>query len=424
MNREMRAAIWAVAVTLLAASASAGAAIQEQVIQPWASAAAPEPGEVAEANSIAAMLTESLMAPFARPSPRDAAERAQDDDYLPGWMREVADRHNLQLSLNTDFVLGLGDAREKKHEDLENFYVREFELAFGAELTPDIWFDIFYNIEREPGEDEIEDDIEEVFLTFLNLPGGLQAKAGRMYPPLGKANQYHTHARPWVDRPLAVTALLGEEQLRGYGVSVNGLVPNPWDVYSELTLELFDPITGQELGGAGLDGESVLAHWKNVFVLSDATSLEAGVTGALIGQENGHTAETLAADLTVKWLPPEESLYKSLTWQTEVYHVRVDRSRPGMGERQAKENLWGAYTSLEWQFARRLFGGLRLDWVEAAEAAENPFAFVPFLTFRQTERMFWRLQYNYGVDDPEEGRTHAFFLQFNYSFGKHRAHVY
>jgi hypothetical protein len=55
-------------------------------------------------------------------------------------------------------------------------------------------------------------DLEEGFLTFPTLPGGLLVKVGKQKAAFGKVNTFHSHQISWTDRPLVVNNLLGGEE--------------------------------------------------------------------------------------------------------------------------------------------------------------------------------------------------------------------
>ena len=61
--------------------------------------------------------------------------------------------------------------------------------------------------------------IEEGYLTFTALPGGLLVKVGKMRSAFGKVNQMHSHILPWTDRPLVTRSLVGGED----GISDSGI---------------------------------------------------------------------------------------------------------------------------------------------------------------------------------------------------------
>jgi hypothetical protein len=109
----------------------------------------------------------------------------------------------------------------------------ESEVSLQAIVDPYARADFFLAF----GEEGV--DLEEGYVTFPTLPGGLLAKAGKMRSAFGKVNTFHTHVMPWVDRPLVTDNLLGgEEGLSDAGLSVARLIPNPW-VFMEATGQLF-----------------------------------------------------------------------------------------------------------------------------------------------------------------------------------------
>src|SRR4029434_5834531 len=122
------------------------------------------------------------------------------------------------------------------------FEMRETEASFQGAVDPYARADFFLSF----GESGV--DLEEGFVTFTTLPGGLLVKAGKMRAAFGKVNTLHTHVLPWADRPLVTTNLVGgEEGISDAGVSVARLIPIPG---------LFLEATGQVFRG---DSENVFA---------------------------------------------------------------------------------------------------------------------------------------------------------------------
>ena len=88
-------------------------------------------------------------------------------------------------------------------------------LAGGQSLVPTLNMRLVtpravIDINRLPGLDAIRAtpeglEIEEGFITFPTLPGGLLMKVGKMKAQFGKVNTMHSHTLPWVDEPLAMT---------------------------------------------------------------------------------------------------------------------------------------------------------------------------------------------------------------------------
>ena len=90
-------------------------------------------------------------------------------------------------------------------------------------------------------------NVEEGFLTFTALPGGLLTKVGKMRAAFGKVNTLHNHVLPWADRPLVIGNLVGgEDGINDAGISVARLIPNPW-IFLEATGQVFRGDSGETL---------------------------------------------------------------------------------------------------------------------------------------------------------------------------------
>ena len=111
--------------------------------------------------------------------------------------------------------------------------MHESEASFQAVVDPYARADFFLSF----GEEGV--DLEEGFVTFTSLPGGLLTKVGKMRAAFGKVNTLHNHVLPWTDRPLVTNNLVGgEDGISDAGVSVARLIPNPW-IFLEATGQVF-----------------------------------------------------------------------------------------------------------------------------------------------------------------------------------------
>ena len=111
--------------------------------------------------------------------------------------------------------------------------MHESEASFQAIVDPYARADFFIAF----GEEGV--DLEEGFITFPALPGGLLTKVGKMRAAFGKVNTLHNHVLPWTDRPLVIDNLVGgEEGIGDAGISVARLIPNPW-LFLEATGQVF-----------------------------------------------------------------------------------------------------------------------------------------------------------------------------------------
>ena len=215
----------------------------------------------------------------------------------------------------------------------------------------------------------------------------------------------------------------GHEGLSGDGVGISWLVPNPWDKYIELTYEAINNDSSL-FAGEETDDFVHLFHLKNFFDLSAASTLEGGLTFATAPNDEGHGGNRTmvgGVDLTYKWRAPETGKYKSFLWQTEVLAAQADL-------RGGQETTWGMYTAADYQFARRWVMGSRYDYSQMPYSSSlHEHGLSAYLTFLQSEYLFWRLGYlytdrNFRVHGDK--REHEVFVQCNFSLGAHPAHSY
>jgi hypothetical protein len=355
--------------------------------------------------------------------PRQPGEFVAAPQANPGEAQ--ASRRNRQ-SFNPD-ISAIGDVlfHSGKNEEGENesqFQLRELELAFGAAVDPYGRADFFIGIHQEGS--EWHTHVEEGYFTFDTLPYDLKARVGQFYSAFGKANQYHTHSMPWVDKPLVIHNYFGEEGMSEAGAELSWLVPNPWDSYIELTGELQS--NRNPLSFAGDDGRELMyvTHLKNFFDLGSDASLELGGSfagGKNAATEDGHWTNLEGVDVTYKWRPAQQGLYRSLTWMSELLLSQKDQGA------EDTVDSYGLYSSLEYQFSRRWSTFGRYDYSQFPDdddSHEN--ALNAGLTFAQSEYCFWRVQFTHadgeGISAPSS--RNELFLQLDFGIGPHRAHQY
>ena len=85
--------------------------------------------------------------------------------------------------------------------EANQFRFNEFEVALQAPLDPYSAAKFF--IVQEGGEFELE----EGYIEYNALPGGIGVKAGEMRLDFGKLNRWHQHSLPQADRPLVHQAV-------------------------------------------------------------------------------------------------------------------------------------------------------------------------------------------------------------------------
>jgi hypothetical protein len=297
-------------------------------------------------------------------------------------------------------------------EPLPGFDLREAEVSLQAVVDPYARADFFLAATPEGLE------VEEGYLTFSTLPGGVLAKVGKMKQQFGKVNTMHAHTQPWADSPLAMRNLLGgEEGMSDAGVSVSKLVLNPW-FFLEATGEIYRGSAG--VFEASKPGNvSWLGRLRGYRDLTEGTNLDVGASFARGHNDAGEdfTTRLFGLDATFRYRPLRRAIYRRFVGRTELMWSRREQE-------DGTIPAFGMYVSGEYQFARRWFAGLRYDRSERAFAAslvdKGPSVILTFWPseFSQIRGQFRRTRYAEGAIANEA------LFQFLFSIGAHGAHVF
>lgn len=306
----------------------------------------------------------------------------------------------------------IGAAGHNSVEPMPALKLNEAEASFQAVVDPYARADFFLSASPEGLE------VEEGFITFPTLPGGLLMKVGKMKAQFGKVNTMHGHVLPWVDEPLAMRNLLGgDEGLNDSGISVSKLIVNPV-LFLEATGEIYNGENDvfRSYKRSDLTYVGRLRGYRDV---TESTNLDVGSSFAYGHNDADPEATTklFGVDATFRYRPLQQGLYKRAILRTELFWSR--RQQP-IGDAKA----FGAYVSGEYQLTRRLFGGARYDWSERAyDASLKDTGGSVLLTFWPSE--FSQIRGQYRRTRYDEGATaNEFLFQFLFSIGAHGAHVF
>ncbi len=296
----------------------------------------------------------------------------------------------------------------------------ESEVSFQAVVDPYARADFFMAF----GEEGV--DLEEGFITFPTLPGGLLLKAGKMRSAFSKVNTLHSHVLPWVDRPLVTENLVGgDEGISDAGLSVARLIPNPW-LFLEATGQVFRGDAGDVFQSQKRGDVSYVGRLRGYRDISESTNLDIGMSYArghnASGVEDGidvgrFTTNLYGIDATVRWKPLRRAIYNSFLGRGEVVWSRRDQP-------DELQKAVGWYVSGDYQFARRWFAGARYDRSDRADAAAlHDSGHSLLLTFKPTEFSLVRGQYRRTKFAFGE-TANEFLFQFLFAIGAHGAHPF
>ncbi len=300
------------------------------------------------------------------------------------------------------------------------FEMHESEAAFQAIVDPYARADFFISF----GEQGV--NLEEGYLTFPAIPGGLLVRAGKMRAAFGKVNTLHNHVLPWTDRPIVTKNLVGgEDGINDAGFSVARLIPNPW-IFLEATGQVFRGDSNELFKSSQRRDVSYIGHLRGYQDITDNTNVDLGFSfarghnssGIVNDVDLGRFRTTLYGwDATVRWRPLQRSIYHSFIGRSEIIWSR--RAQPN-----GLQAGLGYYLSADYQFARRWFVGARYDRSKHADNAllhdTGQSAVLTYWPseFSQVRGQYRRTRYAAGPTANE------LLVQFQFSIGAHGAHPF
>ena len=326
------------------------------------------------------------------------------------------------LSTNPD-ISAIGDFRTSytnvgpRKVDL---YVNELELQVSSVVDPYARANFIYTFGKDFTTGELTPALEIATLTSVSLPYQLQLTLGKFKPTFGKVNIVHPHAFSFVDFPKMTANFFDTEGMYLEGASLSWLVPNPYDFFQELTLEVGR--IGSEPNASLIRGDnsqlSYMGHLKNFFDLTQNSTLEFGLSGLNGPNRFGFSTSMEGLDLTYKWKPVQFNVLQSFTWQNEILFANMRLTDAILVQSR------GAYSFAEYQFAQRWFVGARYDYSEYPDdASRRDVAGTALVRFQPTEFEVLALEYQY-TDRNYDRSTSQIIFRIIFGIGTHAAHQY
>jgi len=308
----------------------------------------------------------------------------------------------------------------------QRFLIEEAELGFQGFLWPGIRGDAFVALEQEvEGEGHVTTaaHLEEAYVSFLDLPAGLQVQAGRKLQNFGRLNPIHPHHWAFPDTPLPLLRLFGDHPWIDDGVQISTLIPNRWDAYVKVQGGVWSGWQPGHAHGDEHEEEVVEAtefeqptQWRgNVFTaraslgfpLGDNTNLMPGYSFA--GDDGGDTfLHGLDLTLIHRW----PRTYRRLRWQSELFYRDW---KEGPDHRNADD--WGGYSLLALTLDKYWETGVRFDWWDA-DHLDDEWGVTTFLTYFFSHSMFLRPSYRFNRF-PDGSDEHLALVQFVWGLGPH-----
>jgi hypothetical protein len=313
----------------------------------------------------------------------------------------------------------------------DNFFPREFELSLVSALDPFARAKVFLSLHEPGGElvpfgsedpdhGETEFGVEEGYLEWVNIPGGLGLTLGRFYQHLGTLNRWHSHALYFQSRSLPHLSFVGEEPLAQTGVSLYWLLPverfGTWQAWFDLTTAANEALFGESRK------PTYLGHVNAFWELSPSLDLDLGVsavTGAYQDPDLQYDQRLFNVEGALTWRPPGRAGYREAVLRGGIM-VRDPANGP---EDLTPSRATGIWSLAEVRVGQQWLVGGRYDWVENPDNPEETAWLVsPTLTWWQSE--YVRVRAEYDILGRTGGNEGQLLLQVTFAMGPHKHEKY
>jgi hypothetical protein len=361
-----------------------------------------------------------------------AQEEAHEVDVSKKYFSGVRQQQGLNpnISFGMDFFGGFSSsdaASITEPSDISygnnGFYLREAQLSLIAPLDPFTRGKGFISATPE------EVFVDEVYMEWLNLPLGMNLKAGYFKPEFGFLNRYHDHALPQFDRPRVLVNMFGTEGITGTGIAANFLLPAVIAHVTSLDFSMTYGSNPQSFLPDSLPGMVFTGQFLNYYDLSVNSYLEIRLSGS--GGKNDRPGGEFnsfvgSAGVTYKWAPVARQKYRTLEWKTEFLYGY--REYAG-GSYRSK----GFYSSIQNKLGARLWIGGRIGYSQLPyDPSQSEWACTLCLDFWQSEFVMTRIQYQYNDRDIHDRReiagpypsNHSVTIQVSWAMGPHKHEAY
>ena len=405
--------------------------------------------EEAEADELQEIINEAE----AEAEAPEEGEKPEERTFL--WGALALQKLNPELSISADVLAALVIDDEQRFfnsaDDRSRISIREVGLQLQHVLDPYSMFKACLNFIPEP---EPEAEVEEVYITWSGIIPSISLTIGRFRQNFGIVNRWHGHDLDQTDYPMAITQVLGDGGLNQTGIVVKWFMPPILAHANELTLEVTNAENDTLFAGEHFSIPATLAHLKNYYDLSESTYLELGLSGIFgmnnrrgylddddrLANEAWRQTWAAGADLTLAWAPLSRAKYRGITWRTEAFFVHKETAttaeaiESGWGESDGKRLSWGGFSYVDIRLSPRWIVGVRGDMALPTVRTEKKIAWdvVPYLTFWQSEFVYFRLEYQHGdripVRRPDESigllTDNRVLLQIDFAAGPHKHEKY
>ncbi len=318
------------------------------------------------------------------------------------------------------------------------FKFRSAELNFEAAVDPRAKLYVILNASADAVE------VEEAAFVTTALPYNLTIRGGRYFADFGRLPKRHDHELPFVERTDSLDSFVDGEA-KTEGLELSHLFRTPFFLRGTVAI-------GNKLGaenerlnetdqdvpknGHPLSSFTYNARLFTYAPLGDDWGVDLGVSEAYtprqyyiggVRADEGNNARSLsAADLTVRWEPLADNVYRKALWGTEVFRNNERRRTKGEDDvfNNTRKTAWGAVSFVDWRFSPHLGAGAFADYAEDLDIrAKSTRTLGLSLTGHVSEFQSVRLQVSRQRDNFGGKADSQIFVQYRATIGTH-AHTF
>ena len=336
------------------------------------------------------------------------------------------------IGVSGDFVADLTSARVERRQEgtfpgQENRFIpREVELSLFGRVDPYASAVVRISAGEEsstnaPASRDLNVNLDEANVTLLTLPLGTTARFGLMRPRFGTLNTVHQDDLPQVDRPDVLTQFFGPEEMDGES-GLEAFWVLPLSNYNELSVGIFNGDNEVAFGRGSLRKPLVMGRWRTFFEFEERGGLQLDFSAASGFTSDNQRNTLVGLGAKYKWAP-SGSGFPVFTLAGEALAGFRNVSATDAGPSGARHlERWGAYLYGQYDLNRHWAAGLRGDWTELPTAPGREWAISPYLQFKPSEFLRFRVQYKHteGTGSVERS-VNEVLLQGTFILGAHPA---
>lgn len=414
------------------------------------SPAAATPAAAAPGTAVPAVAGRDQMLSQAQPGITiNPMELARPREPFALYERRGAGQLLFDMGIAGDFIGNLTQRNVQKNaggtfSGLENrFFPREVEVSLFGQIDPYARAEVRFEAGEEERGGEISVHLAEAFLELMTLPFGTQARMGQMRNRFGLTNVLHEHDLAFIDRPNALKEFFGDEGLVEKGLEATWVAPLP--IFLEVLGGVFNGDNETAFGRGSLQNPLVTGRVRTFFELGDFGAIQLGASIASGQTPDRLNNQIIGFDAKYKY-SPEGWPHALFTVAGEyLYGIRQvlvtdpDAESPVDQKRTRERSGWYVYGELQ-PFRvgplSRWSAGFRYDWTQYPVNPGKEWAVQPYLTFKPSEFLRFRLGYkhterseccNYAgfVDNGGSARkVDEILFQATFLLGAHPAHPF